>query len=347
MGNLSTTKNGSAFRPQDFIPLILALLLGNLAAPLRAQESLATGMIRGIIIDQTGVTVTGAHIKLTRDDDKSAVLETDSDEDGQFLFVNVAPGPFELTISSDGLATQVLAGTLQPAETHVIPSVRMLLARQLTEVTVTLPTVELAQEQIRDEEKQRVLGFIPNFYASYVPNAAPLSRRQKFELAWKSSTDPMTFVAVGALAGVYHGANRWKDYGTGAEGYVKRYGAVYANTLSGTYIGSAILPSLLKQDPRYFYRGKGTKWSRLRYAVSNTFMCKGDNGQWQPNYSNVGGAFLSGGLAYAYYPVSARHGSGLLLSTVAIRLTETTVASLFQEFVVTRFTPSLRTRSNP
>jgi hypothetical protein len=347
MPNVSATKKIQVpWNPVRLGLLGLVFLLANFAAPAWSQQTQdpQAGMVRGTILDQTGTTVAGAHVKLSREAD-STPRETDSDETGQFLFVNVAPGPFQLTIYSEGLATQIISGTLQPRETDVIPPVTMALAKQVTEVRVTLSPAELAQEQIRQEEKQRVLGIIPNFYASYFPNAAPLTSKQKFELASKSSTDPITFVAVGGLAGAYHATNRWKDYGTGAQGYAKRYGAVYANTLSGTFVGSAILPSILKQDPRYFYKGKGSKRSRLLYALSNTFICKGDNGQWQPNYSNVGGSFISGGLAYLYYPANDRHGSSLLLSTVAIRLAETTVASIFQEFVVPRFTPNLPTRA--
>jgi hypothetical protein len=304
----------------------------------------AAGSIRGKIIDQTGVSIGGAHVKLSRDAEPAG-QEVVSDEDGQFFFANVPPGPFQINISSEGLASQDFSGAVEPGEACVTPVIMLAVATQVTEVRVGLTQQEIAQDQIKDQEKQRVLGIIPNFYVSYVPNAAPLTSKQKFELAWKSTVDPITFVGVGALAGAYHATNRWKDYGQGAQGYAKRYGAEYANVAAGTFIGGAVLPSLLKQDPRYFYRGTGSKKSRLLYALSSAFICKGDNGQWQPNYSNVGGYFAAGGLSYLYYPANDRHGASLLVSSVLIRLGETTAASIFQEFVVPRFTPNLPTRA--
>lgn len=142
---------------------------------------------------------------------------------------------------------------------------------------------ELAQEQIKEQEKQRVFGVIPNFYVSYVANAVPLVPKQKFELAWKSASDPIKLVGVGALAGIDQAGDRWGAYGQGAQGYAKRLGASYANVFGATFIGGAIMPSVLKQDPRYFYKGKGSKRSRFLYALGNSGMCKGDNGRWQLN----------------------------------------------------------------
>jgi hypothetical protein len=302
------------------------------------------GSIHGKIIDQTGVGIGGARVKLSREGEP-ANQEVVSDDDGQFFFASVSPGGFQISISSEDLASQEFSGTVKPGEAYESPVIMLAVATQVTEVRVGLTEEEIAQDQVREQEKQRVLGVIPNFYVSYVPNAAPLTSKQKFGLAWRSAVDPVTFVGVGGLAGAYHATNRWRDYGQGAQGYAKRYGAVYANVAEGTFIGSAILPSLLKQDPRYFYRGKGSNRSRLLYALSSAFICKGDNGRWQPNYSNVGGYFAAGGLSYLYYPANDRHGTSLLFSSVLIRLGETTVASIFQEFVVPRFTPNLPTRT--
>jgi Carboxypeptidase regulatory-like domain len=302
------------------------------------------GSISGKIIDQSGASIGGAYVKLTRED-QSLVQEILTDNNGQFSFSNVAPGPFHLAISAEGLATQEIAGTVQPGEPYVIPLAMLVVATQVTEVRVSLTREELAEVQIREEEKQRVFGIIPNFYVTYDRNAVPLTARQKFGLAWKSSTDPITFLGVGAIAGINQAANTWSGYGQGMQGYAKRYGATYGNVFSGTYIGGAILPSLLKQDPRYFYKGTGSKRSRLLYAVASSFICRGDNGRWQPNYSNVGGNLAAGAIANLYYPTSNRHGANLVFSTALIRLSETTVANIFQEFIVPRWTPSHSSRS--
>ncbi len=224
-----------------------------------------------------------------------------------------------------------------------MPEIVLAVAAPTTEVRVELTQVEVAQEEIKEQEKQRVLGFIPNFYVTYVPDAAPLTPKQKFELAWRSTIDPFTFVAVGALAGIEQASDDFEGYGQGAEGYAKRYGAGYADVLAGTFIGSAILPSLLKQDPRYFYKGTGSTRSRTLYALANAVICKGDDKRWQPNYSGIVGSFATGGISYLYYPASDRSAE-LFLQNSLIRIAESSIAGVFQEFIVRKLTPHLPSR---
>jgi len=188
-----------------------------------------------------------------------------------------------------------------------------------------------------------VLGVIPNYYVSYVANAAPLNTRQKFQLAWKSTVDPYTFGFTAAIAGIEQAQNRFSGYGQGAQGYGKRYGATYADLVTSTYIGGAILPSLLKQDPRYFYKGTGSKKSRALYAIANAVICKGDNGHWQPAYSAILGSLASGGISNLYYPASDRDGVALTFENALIGIGASAGANLLQEFVIRKFTPNLPT----
>jgi hypothetical protein len=303
----------------------------------------ARGSISGTIVDLTGAVVVGAQVRLTRGD-QSPGAEMLTDDLGQFSFANVAPGPFQLTVSFTDLNTQVISGTVQPGEAHVVPQVVLVVAPLATQVTVALTQVELAEVQIKDQEKQRVFGIIPNFYVSYVPDAVALAPKQKFELAWRSSVDPFTFVSVGAIAGIEQAGDALSGYGQGAQGYAKRYGASYGDVVIGTFLGSALMPSLLKQDPRYFFRGTGSKRSRLLYALSSPFMCKGDNGRWQPNYSYVIGNFAAAGIASSYYPANDR-GAAWVAETALVRIGENAVASVFQEFIVRKLTPKVSNRA--
>jgi hypothetical protein len=308
-----------------------------------SPDQQSVGSISGTVVDLTGAVVAGARVRLTRGD-QSPSAEMLTDDLGQFSFANVAPGAFELTISFTDLNTQVISGTMHPGESYAVPQVVLVVAPLATQVTVTLTQVEVAEVQIKDQEKQRVLGIIPNFYVSYLPNAVALSPKQKFELAWRSSVDPFTFVAIGAIAGGQQAGNELSGYGQGAQGYARRYGASYGDVVIGTFLGSAIMPSLLKQDPRYFVKGTGSKRSRLLYALSSPFKCKGDNGHWQPNYSFVIGSFATAGIAHSYYPSSNR-GVGLVAETALIRLGENAVASVFQEFIVRKLTPKVSNRA--
>jgi carboxypeptidase family protein len=297
------------------------------------------GTIRGTVVDPNGTAVAGARVKLARQD-QSPNTETQSGDDGQYSFPNVAPGPYQLSIAAEGFTAKTSSGILHSGENMVVPQITLALTTEVTEVRVEFSPVELAQEQIKDQEKQRVLGFIPNFYVTYVPNAAPLSPKQKFELAWKSTIDPVTFGITGAVAGIQQAENQFGGYGQGAAGYGRRYGASYGDLVTNTFIAGAVLPSLLKQDPRYFYKGTGSKRSRILYAIANSVICKGDNGHWQPSYSTIIGGLAAGGISNLYYPSNDR-GAGLTFENAAIGIGATAAANLLQEFVIRKLTPHL------
>ena len=306
--------------------------------PRGAQPQQQTyGTVSGRVVDQTGNGVPGAHVKLVRDEE-SVIQEVQCDQDGEFIFLRVLPGTLQLTIVAEGFATQTVSNTLPSGENYVFPQIMLSLATQITEIRVTPPVEEIGQEQFKDLEKQRVLGFVPNFYVSYIGEAAPLSSSEKFRLALKATADPATVLLVGVNAGVGQAADRFSGYGQGAQGYAKRYAASYGNLASGLFVGGAVLPSLLKQDPRYYYKGRGTGRSRFLYAVSRTFICKGDNQRWQPNYSVVLGYLAAGGISNLYIPERDRHGASLTFQNAAIGIGSSAVINVLQEFVLHRFT---------
>ena len=354
-------KKGGIFASNNFIWPGLLLVLVTVSAPAKAQRSpgaaagnsavtedpfrqqkdvRATGSVSGKVIDQAGVAVGGAHVMLAHEG-QSQAREGMTDDDGQFSFADVAPGPFQLTITSSGLASQTLRENLQPGQAYNLPDLTLIVATQVTQVRVGVTPAELAEDEVKEEEKQRMFGVIPNFFVTYEPHPVPLTAKLKFDLAWKSASDPFTLSAVGAAAAIEQAGNQWAGYGQGVSGYAKRYGASYADVFAGTYIGSAVLPSILKQDPRYFYKGRGSKRSRLLYALAGAIICKGDNGRSEPNFSNIGGAFATGALANIYYPASQRNGASVVLSTALIRIGETAIANVFQEFVVHKVTSNL------
>ncbi|MGH9781300.1 MAG: carboxypeptidase-like regulatory domain-containing protein, partial [Candidatus Acidiferrales bacterium] len=307
----------------------------------RAQQSpvMTPGTVTGTVVDQTGTAVAGARVTLATGEQFANQQTMLSGDYGQFSFANIAPGKFQITITSEGFAPQAYAGVLNPGQLYIVPQVTLAVATQLTEVHV-LPRDVLAEKQIKVEEKQRVLGVIPNFYVSYVADAVPMTPKQKFELAWKTTVDPITFGLTGAIAGVEQSQNEFSGYGQGAEGYGKRYGAAYADAVTQTFIGGALLPSLLKQDPRYFYKDGGSKRARVLYAIATSVICKGDNGHWQANYSGIFGDLASGGISNLYYPENER-GATLVFKNGLIEIGATGVSNLIQEFLIPKLTPNL------
>jgi hypothetical protein len=307
------------------------------STPDPAQRQL--GLINGTVVDQTGAAVAGAQVKLTREP-PSQNRTVSTAEDGQFSLLNMEPGPFQLTVSSPGFAAQTFSGILRSGETYAVPRIALIVATASTEMRVTPATVDVAQDEIKIEEQQRVFGVIPNFYVSYVANAAPLTPKQKFQLAWKTSIDPVSFGVNAIVAGVEQAQDDFGGYGQGAKGYAERYGAAYGNFVIGTYIGSAILPSILKQDPRYFYKGTGSTRSRILNALAQSVICKGDNGHWQANYSGLIGGLAASGISNVYYAPKDRDGVGFTFENTLIGIGTTAVTNLLQEFVIRKLTQS-------
>jgi len=317
----------------------IALVLSLFAPAQAAQMSEAqTGQIMGTVIDVNGGAVTGATVVLAGPEttDRRSVATPDS---GFFKFEDVKPGvSYHVVITADGFADWASSPiTVDSGEVKMLGGVELALATQMTTVRVSGDTEAIATEQMKLEETQRVLGIIPNFYVAYDgDNTAPLTAGMKFKLALRVSRDPATIAGVAFVAAIRQAEN-YPDYPQGMKGYGERFGATAAPAFTDIMIGGAILPSLLHQDPRYFYQGTGTKWSRLRHAIFAPFICKGDNGKWQPNYSTVGGDLASAGLSDLYYPRSNR-GAGFVFSTFAIGTGERIVSTLTQEFVLSKYT---------
>jgi hypothetical protein len=310
---------------------------GNPAVAAPAPEP--AGIIQGMVNGKDGEVYEGVRVALALSGAQPARIQV-TNGDGEFTFVNVPAGPFTLTVSSDGFATQTVSGALKPGETFETPAIMLPMREATSDVRVSaLQQQEIAQEQVHIEEQQRVLGAIPNFYVSYDPNPMPLTTRQKYSLAWRTDIDPFTWLTTAAFAGIEQGTNAFPEYGQGMQGYGKRFGANYADTFFSTALGGAVLPALFKQDPRYFYKGTGTFRARAEYAIATAVICKGDNMRWQFDYSGILGGLAAGGISNLYYPSTSHNRVELTFENAALGIGESAVQNLFQEFLVKKFTP--------
>jgi len=302
----------------------------------------ARSSLHGVVTSTEGAVYEGARVVLERSGSGDAAAIAYTDSNGAFSFANLAPGAFKLTVSAQGFQTKSISGVLHAGEDFDAHTIALPVAAATNEVRVSSESqVEIAQEQLNLEEKQRVLGVFPNFYVSYDQHAEPLTVRQKYQLAWRTSVDPVTWLMTGTIAGGEQASNTFAGYGQGAQGYGKRFGANYADAFTDTMIGGAILPSLFKQDPRYFYKGTGSIPSRAMYAIANSVICKGDNGRWQPNYSAILGGIAAGSISDLYYPSSNRSGVQVTFTNALIGTAEGALQNLAQEFIVRRLTPRL------
>jgi hypothetical protein len=307
-----------------------------------APDAANLGTISGTVEDAYGDVVPGAAVVLESMNDRKSAT---ADDNGFFHFNGLTPGTsYKVTITAKGFNSWVSSPVvLTPGQFFEITGIRIKLEDAVTSVTVTADPVEIATEQVQIAEKQRVFGFVPNFYVIYdSKDAVPLTTKLKYRMALKVSVDPVSFVGAMALAGMNQAGNR-PDYPQGWAGYAQRFGAAYTDGVTDIMFGGAILPSLLHQDPRYFYQGTGSVGSRMRHALANPFICRGDNGRLQPNYSSMGGDLISSSLSNLYYPKSNR-GADFVFTSFAISTGTREMSSLLQEFVVRKLTPSARKR---
>lgn len=288
----------------------------------------------GTVTDINGGVVSGASITLGRSA-SDQTLTTISNDNGFFQFANVPPATdWQAIIRMRDFADWRSATiVLVPGQYFLLTGIQLHVA--MVEVSVTAVTPEqAATEEVRLEEKQRVLKVIPNFYVVYQHEPAPLSAKLKFHLAFRTLTDPVTLAGFVLNATAYQ-AGHYPNYQEGMAGYGQRLGATFAGGYANVMMGNAILPSVLHQDPRYFYQGTGTTRARILHAISSPVLTYGDNGRREFNFSGIGGDLASGAIANAYYPSSQR-GAGLVLKSTAIGAGGRIANGLLQEFVVKR-----------
>lgn len=300
------------------------------------QANANTGSIEGIVTDVRDHPVSDAAVALHGPAGES--LGAVTKDDGSFRLPNVTPGiVYQITVTAEGFEQWSSSVTVELGQDKTLPEIKLPILTVQQTITVTYSSKEVAAQQLKAEEQQRVLGFIPNLYVTYEPYPEPLTAKMKFHLAYKDLTHPVFFVRVAQWAGVQQARDNPSEWGHGATGYGKRLGAGFADATTGSLISNAILPSLLRQDPRYFYQGTGTKWSRARNAMLAPFICKGDNGATQPNYSEWGGSLIGYSISTAYYPSSSRT-AGHVFENFGIDMGLHVVSSLAQEFILAKFT---------
>lgn len=306
----------------------------------------STGNISGSVVDARGDVLQGAQITLlgpSRSDIHTAV----SNSDGQFAFTGLQPGVYRITVTGSGMSIFTSAQiSLQAGQDRTLPPATLLVFGGATSVTVNGNEEELSKEQVQIAVQQRIGKVIPNFYSSYDWNAPPMLAKEKFHLSARSLIDPITFITVAGVAGVEQNRNIFPAYGSGIEGYGKRYGAALANHATSNLLAKALYPSIFHQDPRYFYKGTGSGPSRAFYAVSCAFVTRGDAGNRMPNYSHILGGFTAAAISNLYYPEADR-GASLVLVNGLVDIGADAAANLIREFVLKGITSHAPKSNNP
>lgn len=223
-----------------------------------------------------------------------------------------------------------LAQQSQPAAPPAQPAAQQAPQSQ-SEAPAAPANAQDEKEIEKREQSQRMLGVVPQFSVTSRQDAPPLTPGGKFHLFRKAAFDPVTIGIVGFQAAISQAEDEFPEYGQGAEGYGKRFGASLADEVSSGFFANFFYPVLLKEDPRYFRLGEGSFKHRLFYSVRQEFVCHTDAGGRSFSWENVLGSLSSGGLSNAYYP-QAERGFGLTMSRSGISLLYGSLGGLVDEF---------------
>jgi hypothetical protein len=318
----------------------LVVVLWSALTQAQQPQPLPTGSIVGTVLDATGSTVPKATVVLQGPgpNDRRTVVTGD---DGFFKFDGVTPAtPVRVLVTASGLtnwsSNEIV---LQAGQAFIVKGIRLTVPPVETSVNAVTQE-QIATEQVKVQEQQRVFSVIPNFYVTYEHNPAPLTSKLKFQLALKALTDPVTLTGFGLNAAIYQAVG-YPSYGQGWGAYGQRLGATFAGGYSKILLGDAVYASLLHQDPRYFYQGTGTTKSRLLHALSAPFITRGDNGRREVNWSEILGDLSSGAIAESYYPSQDR-GGAVIVRSALIGAGGRAALGVVQEFVLQKWTHSKR-----
>jgi hypothetical protein len=317
----------------ELTAVVLALVL-SLRGTATAQQA---AIVSGTVVDPIGTAVTDARVALTTADGTPVQTATTGAK-GEFTFPDVLAGSYVVRVDVTGFTPfSTDAFTVDDGGRLLTLPLIVLAVEGFSTSVVVRATEAIAEEQIRVQEQQRWLGIVPNFYVSYVPNAAPLTSRQKFTLAAHETLDWMAFVGASVAAAIDQSTAAHPGFGEGTSGYAQRWAASFADNRTGDLLSHYVFASVFRQDPRYFYQGTGTTKSRLIHALASAFLARSDRGTTMPNYAQMFGNIGAAALSNVYYPHSER-GASLMVSNLAISLASRAAKAVTQEFLGKRLT---------
>ncbi len=332
-------------RVRRWIGLCVFSLIAALAAGQQSSAAGAgAGSIVGVVTDPQDALIPGATVQVTGQSLKDRSVKTN--EVGAFALNDLPVGAtLRVTIKAPGFGDWTSeAIVLTPGQMLDLQNIKLIVAAEITSVSAASPE-KVAIEQVQLAQRQRLFGVLPNFYVAYDTRFVPLSPKLKFQLAARTSIDPATFLGAGFLAGIDQASDVAPHYEQGASGYGKRVGAAYTGAAVDIVLGGAVFPTLFHQDPRYFYKGTGTKKARMLHAISSPFIARGDNGHLQMNVSSIGGDISASAMTNLYYPKIDR-GVGLVVKGTLEATGARAISAVLQEFVFRKLTTNTHHHSH-
>lgn len=327
-----------------FTVMLITVVAAVASAQQRTTTDPQTGSIVGVVVDAQDALIPNAAVQVVGDSVPGRSIKTNSE--GAFALNSLPAGAtLHVTIKASGFGDwHSDAIVLTAGQMLDLQNIKLVVAAEISSISAATPE-KVAVEQVQLAERQRLFGVLPNFYVAYDTRFVPLSPKLKFRLALRTATDPASFLGAGFLAGIDQASDVAPHYEQGATGYAKRFGAAYTGAFTDILLGGGLFPTLFHQDPRYFYKGTGSKRSRMLHAVSSPFVAKGDNGHWQMNVSSLAGDISSSAMTNLYYPEIDR-GAGLVLKGTLEITGARIVSAMLQEFVFRKLTTNTHHHSH-
>lgn len=143
-----------------------------------------------------------------------------------------------------------------------------------------------------------------NFYQRFMngPEVKPLTPREKARLATRNVLDPFNAVTILGNAAITIGFNSHTVYGPGMHGFAQLVGVSYTQDMTGEFVGTFLIPSIVRQDPHYHRMPHASIKRRILHAVVQVGWTQGDNGKGMPNYANILGFPIDAEISNLYVP---------------------------------------------
>jgi hypothetical protein len=157
------------------------------------------------------------------------------------------------------------------------------------------------------ETTTRFIGYMTNnsiVFPDIATSAGPMTTDEKFRLFVNQSISP-PYIIMPLITSAYNQArNVPKEYGQGWNAYGNRYGESIARASSNSFFSTFLLPSMLREDPRFFPQNRPSLWGSVKYSALRLFVTRTNSGRDTFNTSGILGTFMSESLANAYLPAS-------------------------------------------
>ena len=143
---------------ESLLMIVLGVVTGGFATAAYAQFS---SNVQGVVSDASGAVVPGVTMLLTNTDTKVAQTTTTGPQ-GEFRFISVAPGPYEITAAAKGFAKHKVSLRLMTEQTMNVPMTLGISSQsQTVEVTDKPPVLDTADSRTQLTIGKEALDALP------------------------------------------------------------------------------------------------------------------------------------------------------------------------------------------